>query len=243
MAALAQTVGSSRGAAVTAGPAGARRRTECSSGDSARLVLFGDVNAVRLSWHLTFKAAPDAWYDAVVDAASGRVLRRVNLTKSAINADVFEDYPGAAPPQTEGLDQYLAAGAAATTLSGPFAHAWSDLNDASGSAVAETPSTGEEVNPQAPAAFFDFTPAVGAAGACDAAHLCSWNHQAAVSWSRNRAQNAIQAFWYVNNYHDHLAAAPINFTPAGGNFATEDPVLVETDDGANGTGTGLPDAS
>jgi extracellular elastinolytic metalloproteinase len=241
MAAVAQNVGSSRRTAVTAGPTGARRATEFSSGDRARLVLFGDVNAVRLSWHLTFKAAPDAWYDAVVDAASGRVLRRVNLTKSAINADVFEHYPGAAPPQSRGLDQYLTGGDTATTLSGPFAHAWSDLNDASGSAVAETPSTGEEVNPHAPPAFFDFTPAVDGAGACDTAHLCSWDHRVARSWNRNRAQNAIQAFWYVNNYHDHLAADPIGFTPAEGNFATDDPVLVETDDGANGTGTGLPD--
>jgi hypothetical protein len=88
-AALARNVGSSRRPAVTGAPAGPRRETEFSTGDRARLVLFGDVDAVRLAWHLTFKAAPDAWYDAVVDADSGRILRRVNLTKNAINAQVF----------------------------------------------------------------------------------------------------------------------------------------------------------
>jgi hypothetical protein len=55
---------------------------------------------VRLAWHLSFDAAPNAWYDAVVDATTGRILRRVNLTKG-IDALVFKNYPGAAAGGTQ----------------------------------------------------------------------------------------------------------------------------------------------
>jgi extracellular elastinolytic metalloproteinase len=242
LAALARNVGSTSSATVTAGPAGPRRQTMFSTGDRARLVLFGDVSAVRLAWHLTFRAAPNAWYDAVVDATTGRVLRRVNLTKG-VDALVFEMYPGAplSPDQINvTLDQYLTGGASATTLSGPFAHAWSDLNDAP---ATDVPSLGEEVTPGS-YPFTDFTTIVGAAGGCDPLRppRCSWDHRDAASWSTNRRQNAVQAFWYANHFHDHLAAGPIGFTPAQGNFAGDDPVLVETDDGANGPG-GLPDGN
>ena len=44
-------------------------------------------------------------------------------------------------------------------------------------------------------------------GNCDAAHLCSWDAGVASSWDTNREQNAVQVFWYVNRFHDHLAAA------------------------------------
>ena len=52
----------------------------------------------------------------------------------------------------------------------------------------------------------------------------------------------MQAFFFVNNFHDHLLAAPIGFTEAAGNFQLQnasgqgfagDPVLTEADDGAN----------
>ena len=34
----------------------------------------------------------------------------------------------------------------------------------------------------------------------------------------NRAQNGTQVYFFVNTFHDHLAAAPIGFTEAAGNF-------------------------
>jgi extracellular elastinolytic metalloproteinase len=239
--ALQRNVGVSRAETVTAGPAGARAETRFSTGDRARLVLFGDVRAVRLAWHLTYDAAPDAWYDAVVDATTGRVLRRANLVKS-IAGRVFDNYPGAPLGGTQHdvlLDPYLAPGA--TTLIGPFAHAWTDLNDTSASPTVEAPDAGEEVAP-GPYAFDPFTPAENPNGACDATHLCSWNHLVANSWQTNRRQNAVQAFWYANRFHDHLAATPINFTAASGNFEGTDRLIVETDDGAN-TSAGLPDVN
>ena len=45
--------------------------------------------------------------------------------------------------------------------------------------------------------FTDFTGARVGDG-CDAAHPCSWNFSAKTSWQTNRAQNAVQAFYYVN---------------------------------------------
>jgi extracellular elastinolytic metalloproteinase len=237
IAALARNVGGTRIARVTSGPSGARAVTRFNTGDSARLVLFGDVRAVRLAWRVTYDAGPAAWYDAVVDATTGRLLRRANLVK-AINALVFKHYPGApsgGTQVTETLDRYLSD---TTRLFGNFAHAWSDINDAPPpGAPTEAPDPTEEV-PPAPYPFVNFP--IGALGACLPVALCSWNHTVANSWETNRRQNAVQAFWYVNHFHDHLAAPPIDFTAASGNFEGPDRVLVESDDGANTAG-GLPD--
>ncbi len=239
LAALQRDVGVRRDVRVTSSSAGARRTTRFSSGDRARLVLFGDVRAVRLAWHLTYDAGPTEWYDAVVDATTGRVLRRANLVK-AIDASVFDNHPGAergGRQRTVSLDPYLSE---TTRLLGPYAHTWSDVNDASATAGAEAPSTTEEVEPGA-VAFTDFT-AENALGACLAGALCSWNRTVVNSWQANRRQNAIQVHWYVSRFHDHLAAPPINFTVTDGNFEGEDRVLAQTDDGATTAG-GLPNAA
>jgi hypothetical protein len=122
LAALARNVGSTRRAAVTSGPTGARGDTRFDTGDRARLVLFGDVRSVRLAWHLTLRAASNAVYDAVVDAQTGRVLHRANMVK-AITGLAFKNYPGAPAgggQEPVDLDPFLTS---TTTLSGPFAHA------------------------------------------------------------------------------------------------------------------------
>jgi extracellular elastinolytic metalloproteinase len=241
LAALARDVGARQSARVTSGPTGARADTRFSTGDRARLVLFGDVSTVRLAWHLTYDAGPDAWYDAVVDATTGRVLRRANMVKE-INARVFDQYPGApngGAQRTVSLDPFLTD---TTRLFGNAAHAWSDLNDAvPPGATEETPNPGEDVVPGS-YTFVDFTGIVNAAGACALTARCSWDHRNTRSWTANRQQNAVQAFYYVNHFHDHLAQPPINFTAASGAFEDVDRLNVETDDGANGPG-GLPDAN
>ena len=237
--ALQRNVGVSRDVRVTSTASNARRTTRFSTGDMARLVLFGDVRSVRLAWHLTYDAGPAAWYDAVVDATTGRVLRRANLVKG-VDASVFDNYPGAprgGEQRTVSLDAYLSD---TTRLFGPFAHTWSDVNDSSGSAGVEAPSVGEDVEP-GPYAQTDFT-AENAGGACLATARCSWNRTVPNSWQANRRQNAVQAHWYTSHFHDHLAAAPISFNSAAGNFEDADRVLVQTDDGATTAG-GLPNAA
>ena len=51
-----------------------------------------------------------------------------------------------------------------------------------------------------------------------------------IAWVANQKQNAVQAFYYANRFHDHLAAAPINFTDQS--FEGADRLRLETDDGA-----------
>ncbi len=52
------------------------------------------------------------------------------------------------------------------------------------------------------------------------------------TWNTNRAQDAVQAFYFVNRFRDHLAAGPISFSAANGAFEGADRLLVNTDDGA-----------
>src|SRR4051812_15090987 len=123
--------GSAAGVTVTSTARDAQHTTRFSTGDVARLVLFGAAT-VRLAWHLSYQASGTHWYDAVVDATTGRVLYRANLVKQVANATIYPNYPGAirgGTPTTvdlEGLG-YLPAGA--STLTGPNVHAWSDLDD------------------------------------------------------------------------------------------------------------------
>jgi extracellular elastinolytic metalloproteinase len=215
------------------------------TGDApASLVAFGEGTSARLGWQLDLRAGPGAHYAAVVDAANGRILYRANRVKSAANdALVWDQYPGApggGTAHTVDLTPYLNAGA--TDLSGPFAHAWSDLNDNDTATrpdghidPLDAPDLGEAVGHTGTGGSFSFPlqAFTQSAGACDAAHECSWNADVGGSWSTNRAQNAVQAFYFVNRYHDHLLAAPISFTPAGGNFEGSDRLLVNADDGAS----------
>ena len=73
-----------------------------------------------------------------------------------------------------------------------------------------------------------------AGGGCLAAKPCTWNHNTGGSWNTNRRQNAVQAFYFANRFHDYLAAAPISFGAASGSFdAGSDPLELQTDDGAD----------
>ena len=80
--------------------------TTFEGGDFARLVLFGAASGARLGWHVTYRATSTAHYDAVVDASTGAILFRQNLTKAATDADVYRDHPDAGPPLTVDLEDY-----------------------------------------------------------------------------------------------------------------------------------------
>jgi hypothetical protein len=259
--ALAQNVGVNRPVRVVRRSHGVRRTTHFSTGDFARLVIFGGYGAPRLAWHLTYAAASTQNYDAVVDATTGSVLYRANLTKFAdSHGTVWTNYPGASNGGTasavdltsatpESANGYLPADS--TSLDGPNAHAFSDLNDD------DLPQASEEVPNSSGADFnYPFTSFNSTAtdGQCDATRLCSWDgdlglggtgdYQAPNSWQTNEHQNAVQAFWFVNNFHDHLANAAIGFGDSSGvNFhGASDKLLVNADDGAN-TGIGGPDVN
>lgn len=184
-------------------------------GDRRQLVVFG-ARAPHLAWHLTHREDGTHWWDAVVDARTGEVLYRANLVK-AVDATVFQDYPGsAAGTTTVTLPVY----AGASVMSGPYARAFADLNDNN------KVDTGEETMP----GDYPLTDYPGTG--CAPATLCSWDGTSGTA-AGNQDQSVVQTFWYVSNFHDHLASAPIGFGSADGNFeGAGDRVWINALDGA-----------
>jgi extracellular elastinolytic metalloproteinase len=165
----------------------------------------------------------------------------------------FEYFPGHHPGGVAQKVNYTKRGwlsGKAKILYGNNSHAYSDVNDDN------KPNPSEEVPPKSPHEWnyrlkpFHLT-AHGFDAFCDNPWPCSWNPNKPFSWKVNRAQNAAQVFFFVNNWHDHLRAAPIGFTEGAGNFQRtnftgggigHDAVQTQTDDGAN-TDNGLPDGN
>ena len=232
---LQRKVDVERSLPVRSGPTGARQTTTFAGGDFARLVLFGGAGGAKLAWHVTYRATSTAFYDAVVDATSGAILFRQNLTKAAAMAEVYPNHPGAGAPVTEDLEDFgLPAGS--MVLDGAFSRQWADLDDDNNIDPGEetTPSSGTDfVHP-----FTPYTP--GGVAACTATEPCAWDTTNATTRLNtktvNRLQNGVQAFYLVSRFHDHLETAPIGFTNQWGNFQVggtggDDPVLTQTDDG------------
>ena len=69
---------------------GGERSVTYDDGTTAKLALYTG----RLAWRVTYRAADDAVYDVMVDAATGKLLRRANLVKSAVMARVWDTNPG-----------------------------------------------------------------------------------------------------------------------------------------------------
>ena len=229
---LQRDVGVERSLPVRSGPDGVRRTTTFEGGDFARLVLFGTAGGAKLAWHVTYRATSTALYDAVVDATSGAILYRQNLTKSVANADVYPNHPGASATVPVDLEDFGLPATGSTKLDGEFSRQWADLDDDNGIGA------GEETPPSSGTDFiYPFT-AYTPTAACTATEPCAWDTTTATTRSAtrtaNQRQNGVQAFYLVSTFHDHLAGAPIGFTAASGNFekAGGDAVETQTDDGA-----------
>ena len=234
----AQAVSTSRaGVQETVAPLAAKtagdtaQTTSFANGDQAHLVYFANLNGLTLGWQTLIWGRSDAW-QTVIDAGTGKLLYRQTISSDA-NGSVWTNYPGAAvggTQQTVNLSPWLNSGA--TTLTGPNVHVYSDVNDDNAA------GSGEEVAPSDTAGNFNYSfQAFGSApfgnttnSDCSALFPCSWDSSfpsgaatfpgqtARGSWRVNRAQNAVQVFFFTNNFHDHLAASPIGFTDAAGNF-------------------------
>jgi extracellular elastinolytic metalloproteinase len=227
--------GISSGEAIAAAKRDAGAVTVPLRSDSASQVFFRTVDGTRLAYETTVGSGTET-YQSVVDADSGRVLYRRSLVNYA-NGLVLDYYPGA--PQggtfhTVDLNQNHWLRGHANTLSGRNVHVYSDVDDSDDAQPAEETAPGSYP-------LTTFNPA-----ACVAGFVCTWNPEVANSWQTNQDHSAVQLFYFINTFHDHLAAAPIGFTRAAGNFEGKDPVLGENLDGANtGTGpnAGLPNGS
>jgi len=245
-----------KAASATASKAfGAARTTTFRGGDRASLVWFPTVNGLRLGWQTLVTARGTEMYTSVVDASTSQVLYRRNLgadvnSNTSAEAQVWTNYPGASRGGTQhtvdfGARGWLSGkGRANVKLAGPNVHVYTDINDSNAADV------GEEVRSNQGRNFhFPFTTFPSTSTPCSNAFPCSWAPDTANSWRKNRTQNGAQVFFFVNNFHDHLKAAPIGFNKDAGNFETIDPVQAEPLDGANGdvdgNGTidGLPDGN
>jgi hypothetical protein len=197
------------------------------------LVNLGD--RVALGWKAWIEVDSTHVYDVVVDARSGRLLRRVNRVESAAKVKAWDYYPKAEKGGEPTLHDMSAFLTATDRLEGNYTHTFIDTADD------DTPDSGDEVAPSGGGDWaYDYMSVPSPAGNCPPAG-CSWNHLVPDSWQFNLDQNAQQVFYFVNHYADHLKAAPIGFDEASGNFqkvnATgkgkgDDPVMANTTDGA-----------
>ncbi len=229
---------------------GPERATRFAGGDTARLTLFNDGTTTRLAWRLEVTGAHDYVYEFVVDATSGRVLKRRSLTEFAL-ARIYRNHPGAAAggtPELVDLAQNPSwlnqSTPADRKLSGNNAHAYVDADT-----IDSDPATPGVVGPTAgdlevrPSSGndWDYPVAPFALPGCPPAPTrCSWNSADPNTRAVNRGQATTQLFYLVNTFHDHLAQAPIDFTAARRNFERAgapgvggDPVMAETDNFLN----------
>ncbi|BFU46036.1 M36 family metallopeptidase [Krasilnikovia sp. MM14-A1004] len=234
-AAVANVLGDSPATVVKRG-AGATRATTFSDGGSAELVLFQTASGPRVAWQVYAKTA--GWLH-VVDAQDGTVLFRQS-TVARDSALVWPNYPGAPVGGKQvkvDLRKWLPNNA--PRLSGNVAHVTADLKDTD-----KKGNPGEEIAPAGTRSwqfpFTDFGAQVGKG--CTAAFQCSWDPNTPNSWRKNLSQNAAQLYYFIGTFHDHLAAKPIGFTRAAGNFEARDGDAVSGQvlDGAD-TANGLPD--
>ena len=224
--------------------------------DSAELTLFGDADEARLAWWVLADAGSEAFYNLVVDASSGEVLRRTNLVQDANNASVFDYFPGApngGTARTVDLAPWISNANTSDDLAGPNAIAWGDFNSDNAYQDGGVPNCFENICPTNASPPFQYARNYlniqYAGGNCPAIG-CGWDfNRPATSSTMNDGswfwttldRTGAQAFYLVNNFHDYLRDDPqIAFNQQSGNFEGNDPILTQVVDGANGPG-GLPD--
>ncbi|MGA8245764.1 MAG: M36 family metallopeptidase [Nocardioides sp.] len=224
------------------------------SQDYATPGLFLTPSGLRPAWEtIVMSSAEPA--EAVLDAQTGQLLSNHPLVNYESRGDstgrVYRFFPGAKHGgkhvKVDFTEKHWLS-RSAHILKGNNSHTYSDVNDNNRA------SKSEEVHPQKGHSWgYPLKPfhLKFAKAFCSNPWPCSWNPNKAFSWRTNRAQNATQVFFFVNNWHDHLMKAPIGFTEAAGNFQqvnhgkagkAGDPVNTQTDDGAN-TSHGLPDGA
>ncbi|GGK70455.1 M36 family metallopeptidase [Mangrovihabitans endophyticus] len=211
--------------------------TTFADGGNATQVIFQTAAGPRLAWQVLNMAEG---YLHVVDAANGTVL----LRQSTIDNDTaiaFPNYPGAPKGGVQravNLTRWLPVNS--PNLAGNVAHVYTDVNDD------DVANPAEEVAPRSKRdfsyPFTDFTAQAAETG-CTEDYQCSWDPKVPYSWEANREQNAVQMYYFLGTWHDHLRNKPIGFTREAGNFEAVDGDAVQGQalDGAD-TANGLPDA-
>src|SRR4051794_25998254 len=154
--AVQDDIGAVKSLPKTNGPSGTTQSTTFRGGSTASLELFQRSDGTVLVWRVYYDAGPDEFYDATVDARTGEVLRRANITKSASDGIVWQRYAIVGAQQLVDIGNGGAwLSDAAPTLNGPNVHAWSDLDDG------DDVDPGEEIDRSGGAFTFTFQNAGG----------------------------------------------------------------------------------
>jgi subtilisin-like proprotein convertase family protein len=227
------------------------RTTRFADGDSASLVTLAGPDGDHLAWKLIVAGKNPYIYEVLVDAASGAILHRASMTEFATSASVFKYHPGAAAGGTATSVTFPSGWlpSSPTSLTGPNAHAYADRNDPDG--IGTSGDVDVETAPNPSTTNFNYTVTSQSSAAFTAGHSCPTAFTTPCTWdgaytfdindtaiptpgnasvTANQSQATTQLFYYVNNYHDWLAADPINFTTSSHNFQGDDPVNAEADD-------------
>lgn len=237
-------------ARATSASAGPSRATTFADGDRATLRWSATADGPRLAWDVLTTADDGHLYAVLVDADDGSLLRRQDLTSHLGQVRRFAADPDRTPAVEETMPSaYFDDHANGTRLWGQYAHTYVDPSDADSSADpavanAETGGGREQIPASngaggSPDWLYTRSTAFPGASPCPTSG-CSWNHASPATNVTNRFEAATNAHALVSRFHDHLAAAPIGFTPASGNFQRSNPageglgndwVRVETNDG------------
>ncbi|WP_018348157.1 M36 family metallopeptidase [Longispora albida] len=242
--AIANVGGQAKSSAVVK-TAGSSQQTTFASNEFAQKVVFQTVSGPRSAWETIIYPGKDESYTVVLDAETGAVLYRRSLTShygdDEAHGSVFEQFPGALRGGDTQIQNLRGLPKDATKLSGNIGHVYLDLNDDN----AANPN--EEVGPAGPGGNFvyPFTNFIKQVGApCSSHYQCSWNPNESGSWQVNAKQNAVQMYYFLGRFGEHLEQSPIGFTREAGNFDSRDGdgVQGQAMDGAN-TASGMPDGN
>ncbi len=239
-------------AAARTGAGAAARRPPSIPGprERASLVRFPSQGSTRLAWETLTVISPQRIDRSVVDARTGRVLWRENVAKAEQMGSglAWPHAPGTFPNGGSVRSPVTFPVFGPNALSGNNAHV---VSAADGDDAIEPSDEIAAIDPtilswKVPAQLDTIT----AAQNCTPDVPCTWDPATPFSWRTNRTQAAVQAYYLLNAYHDHLESAPIGFTEAAGNFQLinddgqggkdGDPVLAQTLVGANLARDGRP---
>ena len=236
--------------------AGSLRTTAFAGGGAAGLVVYTAGAQARLAWRTLVPVSNDEDLDALVDAQTGEVVRRSNLVKraSGLVHDNFPDETAPAPRRAaHGVVRPVAVAGShdADRQQRPrlrgrgrpgrhehhVQHRGRHLRGGRPARRRGRPVRRQRVELPDPERRRR-----GRVLPARVAGLHVEPHDRRTRGGSNAKQATTQLFYFVNRFHDHLAEAPIGFDAASGNFQRVnaagagqggDPVLAQSDDGAN----------
>ncbi len=208
-----------------------RRATMRGTLDRAVRVRFPTAGgAASPAWDTVTAVSPRRVIRSLVDARSGEILWSENLVRSDQRGTglAWPHAPGPFPNDGGVQSPVTFPVAGPNALSGNNAHVYTaEDGDIGVDPRGEVPALdAASLSWIQPTTLDTSTTSQN----CSPATPCTWDPRVPYSWQANRRQEAVQAYYLLNAFHDHLAAAPIGFTEAAGNFQ------VNNHDGRGGRG-------